>query len=108
MGEVYRATDSKLGREVAVKVLPAHLSASPEIKQRFDREAKLISSLSHPHICTLHDVGHQEGIDFLVMEHLEGETLAGVESLFRVVAASMALVVGFLVANVALPPRKAL
>jgi Tol biopolymer transport system component/tRNA A-37 threonylcarbamoyl transferase component Bud32 len=76
MGEVYRAKDTRLDRTVAIKVLPEHLSASPEVKQRFDREAKVISSLSHPHICTLHDVGHQEGIDFLVMEHLEGETLA--------------------------------
>ncbi|MCG6928357.1 MAG: protein kinase [Acidobacteria bacterium] len=76
MGEVYRARDTRLDRTVAIKVLPQHMSASPEIKQRFAREAKVISSLSHPHICTLHDVGQHEGIDFLVMEHLEGETLA--------------------------------
>ncbi len=76
MGEVYRAKDTRLDRTVAIKVLPEHLSASPDVKQRFEREAKVISSLSHPHICTLHDVGQHEGIDFLVMEHLEGETLA--------------------------------
>jgi serine/threonine protein kinase len=76
MGEVYRATDTRLDRTVAVKVLPSHLSENPEAKQRFDREARAISSLNHPNICTLHDVGHQDGIDFLVMEFLEGETLA--------------------------------
>jgi eukaryotic-like serine/threonine-protein kinase len=76
MGEVYRARDTRLGRDVAIKVLPAHLSANPDLKQRLEREAKAISSLNHPHICTLHDVGSQGGVDFLVMEHLEGETLA--------------------------------
>jgi len=76
MGEVYRARDSRLERTVAIKVLPDHLSASDEIKQRFEREARVISSLSHPNICTLYDVGHDDGVDFLVMEHLEGETLA--------------------------------
>ena len=76
MGEVYRAKDTRLGRDVAVKVLPAHLSASAELRQRLEREAKTISSLSHPHICMLHDVGHQDGTDYLVMEFLEGETLA--------------------------------
>jgi len=76
MGEVYRARDTRLERTVAVKILPSHLSSSPEAKQRFEREARAISSLNHPNICTLHDVGHQEGIDFLVMEYLEGETLA--------------------------------
>jgi eukaryotic-like serine/threonine-protein kinase len=76
MGEVYRACDTRLGRDVAVKVLPLHLSSNPDLKARFEREAKAISSLNHPHICTLHDVGHQDGIDFLVMELLEGETLA--------------------------------
>jgi len=76
MGEVYRARDTRLGRDVAIKVLPAHLSASPDLKQRLEREAKAISSLNHPHICTLHDVGSQDGVDFLVMEHVEGETLA--------------------------------
>ncbi|HKD84818.1 MAG TPA: protein kinase [Terriglobales bacterium] len=76
MGEVYRARDTRLGRDVAVKVLPAHLSSNSELKQRLEREAKAISSLNHPHICTLHDVGSQDGMDYLVMEHLDGETLA--------------------------------
>ena len=76
MGEVYRAKDTRLDRLVAVKILPGHLSDNIEAKQRFDREARAISSLNHPNICTLHDVGHQDGIDFLVMEFLEGETLA--------------------------------
>ena len=76
MGEVYRAKDTRLDRTVAVKILPSHLSDNPEAKQRFDREARAISSLNHPNICTMHDVGHQDGIDFLVMEFLEGETLA--------------------------------
>jgi eukaryotic-like serine/threonine-protein kinase len=76
MGEVYRAKDTRLNRTVAVKILPGHLSQNLEAKQRFDREALAISSLNHPCICTLHDVGHQDGIDFLVMEFLEGETLA--------------------------------
>ncbi len=76
MGEVYRAKDTRLDRTVAVKVLPSHLSENPEAKQRFDREARAISSLNHPNICTLYDVGHQDGVDFLVMEFLEGETLA--------------------------------
>ena len=75
MGEVYRARDTRLDRTVAVKVLPSHLSASPELRQRFEREAKTISSLSHPHICALYDVGNQDGVEFLVMEYLEGETL---------------------------------
>src|SRR6478672_5887680 len=76
MGEVYRALDTRLQRIVAVKILPSHLSESPEAKERFDREARTISSLNHPNICTLHDVGHQDGFDYLVMEYLEGETLA--------------------------------
>jgi len=76
MGEVYRARDTRLDRTVAVKILPAHLSSNPEARQRLEREARAISSLNHPNICTLHDVGHQEGTDFLVMEYLEGETLA--------------------------------
>ncbi|HZE89588.1 MAG TPA: protein kinase [Verrucomicrobiae bacterium] len=76
MGEVYRAKDTRLDRVVAVKVLPAHLSAHPELKQRLEREARAVSSLSHPHICTLFDVGHHDGVDYLVMEHLDGETLA--------------------------------
>ncbi len=76
MGEVYRAHDSRLGRDVAIKVLPPHLAASPEVRARFEREARTISQLNHPHICTLFDVGHQDGTDYLVMELLEGETLA--------------------------------
>ena len=76
MGEVYRARDTRLGREVAVKVLPQHLSANPEIRARFEREAKTVSSLNHPHICALHDVGREGEIDYLVMELVEGETLA--------------------------------
>src|SRR5271169_2191698 len=75
MGEVYRARDPRLDREVAIKVLPASLSSDASLKQRLEREAKAISKLSHPHICTLHDIGHQNGVDFLVMEYLEGETL---------------------------------
>jgi serine/threonine protein kinase/Tol biopolymer transport system component len=76
MGEVYRARDTRLDRTVAIKVLPHHLSSNPDLKQRFEREARAISSLNHPRICTLHDVGHQDGVDFLVMEHLDGESLA--------------------------------
>ncbi len=75
MGEVYKARDTRLERTVAVKVLPARLSENAEFRQRFEREAKTISQLSHPHICTLHDVGHQDGVEYLVMEFLEGETL---------------------------------
>ena len=77
MGEVYRARDTRLSRDVAIKVLPSHLSSDPDLKARFEREAQSVSSLNHPHICTLYDVGHQDGIDYLVMELLEGETLAG-------------------------------
>src|SRR6202023_860470 len=76
MGEVYRARDTRLDRTVAIKILPAQLSSDRVRKQRFDREAKTISSLNHPHICVLHDVGHQDGIVYLVMECIEGETLA--------------------------------
>ena len=76
MGEVYRARDTRLDRTVAIKVLPHHLSSNPDLKQRFEREARAISCLNHPRICTLHDIGHQDGIDFLVMECLEGESLA--------------------------------
>ena len=75
MGEVYRARDTRLDRTVAIKVLPSHLSSDTELRQRFEREAKAVSSLNHPHISTLHDIGHQDGIDYLVMEYLEGETL---------------------------------
>jgi len=76
MGEVYRARDTRLERTVAIKILPAQLSSDPIRKQRFEREARTISSLNHPHICVLHDVGHQDGVDYLVMECVEGETLA--------------------------------
>jgi Tol biopolymer transport system component/predicted Ser/Thr protein kinase len=76
MGEVYKARDTRLDRLVAIKVLPAHVASDPDLKQRFEREARTLAALSHPHICPMFDVGHQEGIDFLVMEYLEGETLA--------------------------------
>ena len=76
MGEVYRARDTRLDRTVAVKVLPAHLSSSPEFRQRFEREARTISQLSHPHICALYDVGREGETEYLVMEYLEGETLS--------------------------------
>ena len=76
MGEVYRARDTRLGRDVAVKILPKELSADGARKQRFEREAKTISALNHPNICVLHDVGSQDGLDYLVMECVEGETLA--------------------------------
>ena len=76
MGEVYRAKDTRLDRDVAIKVLPSHLTNNAKLKQRFEREAKVISSLTHPNICTLHDIGHQDGVDYLVMELIEGDTLA--------------------------------
>ena len=76
MGEVYRARDSRLSRDVAIKVLPAQYTGDPEWRRRLEREAQAISSLSHPNICSLFDIGHHEGTDFLVMEYLEGETLA--------------------------------
>src|SRR2546425_731491 len=76
MGEVYRARDTRLERSVAIKILSAQFSSDPIHKQRFEREAKVISHLNHPHICVLHDIGHQDGIDYLVMECVEGETLA--------------------------------
>jgi serine/threonine protein kinase/Tol biopolymer transport system component len=76
MGEVYRAKDTRLDRTVAVKVLASHLSSSPELRQRMEREARAISSLNHPHICQLYDIGSQDGTDYLVMEFLEGESLA--------------------------------
>jgi serine/threonine protein kinase len=76
MGEVYRARDTRLDRTVAVKILPSHLSSNPEAQQRFDREARTISSLSHPNVCHLYDVGSHDGTSYLVMEYLEGETLA--------------------------------
>ncbi|MGH7741149.1 MAG: serine/threonine-protein kinase, partial [Candidatus Eiseniibacteriota bacterium] len=76
MGEVYRARDTRLGRDVAIKVLPEHLSANSEVRARFEREAKTVSNLSHPNICALFDVGREGVTDFLVMELLDGETLA--------------------------------
>src|SRR5271167_3139159 len=76
MGEVYRARDTRLERTVAIKILPRELSNDPIRKQRFERKAKTISSLNHPNICTLHDVGSQDSVDYLVMECVEGETLA--------------------------------
>jgi serine/threonine protein kinase/WD40 repeat protein len=76
MGEVYKAKDTRLDRTVAIKVLPEHVAANPEARQRFEREARAVSSLNHPNICVLHDIGQQDGVDFLVMEYLEGETLA--------------------------------
>src|SRR5713101_2705376 len=76
MGEVYKARDTRLDRTVAIKVLPPHLADRSELRERFEREARTIASLNHPHICTLHDIGQQDGIDYLVMEYLEGETLA--------------------------------
>jgi eukaryotic-like serine/threonine-protein kinase len=76
MGEVYRARDTRLDRTVAVKILPIHLSENAAAKHRFDREARAISSLSHPNICHLYDVGQQDAISYLAMEYLEGETLA--------------------------------
>ena len=75
MGEVYRARDTRLDRTVAVKILPAALAIDPQFRERFDREARAISQLTHPHICTLHDVGEHAGTAFLVMEQLDGETL---------------------------------
>jgi serine/threonine protein kinase len=76
MGEVYKARDTRLDRTVAIKILPSMVASTPDLKERFDREAKAISSLNHANICTLHDIGHENGTDFLVMEYLEGETLA--------------------------------
>ncbi|MBK7093237.1 MAG: protein kinase [bacterium] len=77
MGEVYRAVDTRLGRDVAIKVLPPHLASSADIRARFEREARTISQLNHPNICTLYDIGHFDGGDYLVFEYLQGETLAG-------------------------------
>src|SRR6202140_3393363 len=76
MGEVYKARDTRLERIVAIKVLPTHLADRSELRDRFEREAKTITSLNHPHICTLYDTGHQDDVDFLVMEYIEGESLA--------------------------------
>src|SRR5437016_9039713 len=76
MGEVYKARDTRLDRTVAVKVLPEHSASRVDVRERFEREARAVSALNHPHICALYDVGQQDDIDFLVMEYLEGETLA--------------------------------
>ena len=76
MGEVYQARDTRLGRTVAIKILPADLATNPQARDQFDREARAIAHLTHPHICTLYDIGHENGTDFLVMEYLEGEALA--------------------------------
>ena len=76
MGRVYQATDTRLDRTVAIKVLPSHVASNPDVRARFEREARTISQLNHPHICTLYDVGQENGVDFLVMEYIEGETLA--------------------------------
>src|SRR5690349_12279090 len=76
MGEVYRARDTRLARNVAVKILPPHLSAGPEARERFEREARTIAALNHPNICSIFDVGSENGVDYIVMEYLEGETLA--------------------------------
>ncbi len=76
MGEVYKARDTRLDRSVAIKVLSTNIASNPDLRQRFEREARAIAALNHPHICTLHDIGHEDGTDFLVMEYLDGETLA--------------------------------
>src|SRR3981081_573771 len=76
MGEVYKARDTRLNRIVAIKVLPTHLTDRSELRERFESEGRTIASLNHPHICTLFRLGQQDGVDYLVMEFLEGETLA--------------------------------
>ncbi len=84
MGEVYKARDTRLDRTVAIKVLPEHVASDPDLKQRFEREAKTISSLNHPHICTLYDIGTQDGIDFLVMEYIWSTLESGMKRASRV------------------------
>ena len=76
MGEVYRGRDTRLERTVAIKILPTHLANNPEAKERFEREARCISAIQHGNICSLYDIGSQKGVSYLVMEYLEGETLA--------------------------------
>ena len=76
MGEVYKAKDTRLDRTVAIKILPESLAADPQFRERFDHDARVISALDHPHICALYDVGDQDGTSFLVMQYLEGQTLA--------------------------------
>src|SRR3972149_4861968 len=76
MGEVYKGRDTRLDRSVAIKVLPPHLSSDPDFKLRFDREARVTSGFTHPHICALHDVGEEAELAYLVMEYCDGETLA--------------------------------
>ena len=76
MGEVYKARDTRLDRSVAVKVLPEHIAKREDLRARFEREARAVASLNHPNICTLHDIGSQDGISYMVMELMEGETLA--------------------------------
>ena len=99
MGEVYRARDSRLGRMVAIKVLPEDLSQNVDLRQRLEHEARAVSKLSHPNICTLHDIGHHEGIDFLVLEFVEGQTLrkllaAGAPSMPNVISIAVQIAEG--------------